>query len=59
MLGWLIENPEEEVSKAIQHNLQAVFRQKTGDDCTLGLLTRIAEEPSSQVESKTSAIVAV
>jgi len=38
MLGWLIENSEEEVTEAIEANLKTVFRQKTGDDCTLALL---------------------
>lgn len=40
MIGWLIENSEEEVTKAIAQNLELVFRQKTGDDCTLALVVR-------------------
>jgi serine/threonine protein phosphatase PrpC len=40
ILGWLQENPEEEVSKAIEKNLTDMFRRKTGDDCTLALLVK-------------------
>lgn len=38
MLRWLIEYPEKDVAEAIEANLKAVFREKTGDDCTLALL---------------------
>jgi hypothetical protein len=46
MLSWLVTNPEEEVAKAIEQNLQGVFRQKTADDCTLALLSRVPAECS-------------
>lgn len=42
MLGWLIGNSEQEVSEAIKDNLLNVFRQKSGDDCTLALVSRIS-----------------
>ncbi len=37
MFGWLLNNPEEEVALALENNLNQVFRERTGDDCTLAI----------------------
>lgn len=44
MLTWLYEQPESAVAAALSHNLKAVFRCFSGDDCTLVLAVR--GEPS-------------
>ncbi|MCI0640322.1 MAG: protein phosphatase 2C domain-containing protein [Gemmataceae bacterium] len=41
IFGWFVGTSNEEVSNAIEENLRGVFREKTGDDCTLAVLARM------------------
>ena len=35
MFGWLVNNSEADVAAALETNLSQVFRERTGDDCSL------------------------
>lgn len=48
MFGWLRENPEPQVTEALQINLKEVFRSKSGDDCTLVLVVEGVADSSSE-----------
>ena len=37
MFDWLVNNPESEVAAALEQNLNQVFRERTGDDCSLAV----------------------
>jgi hypothetical protein len=37
MFDWLVNNPESEVAAALEQNLNRVFRERTGDDCSLAI----------------------
>src|SRR5262249_55684338 len=57
MLARVNEDAEEEVAKAIEQNLRAVFRQKSSDDCTLALLVRAPTGASDEEKNRDDAIV--
>ena len=40
MFDWLLNNTEEEVTKALEEQIESVFRQKTGDDCSLAMVVK-------------------
>jgi Protein phosphatase 2C len=40
MFGWLTNNSEREVTLALEDNLRLVFRQRTGDDCSLAIIVQ-------------------
>jgi len=40
MFGWLSDNPEQDVSVALESNLMQVFRPRTGDDCSLAIIAQ-------------------
>ena len=45
MFGWLGSNSEQDVSAALESNLLQVFRQRTGDDCSLALVVHEPIKP--------------
>jgi len=55
MFSWLMSNPETEVAAALECNLAQVFRDRTGDDCTLAITvveTRPAESSEAPASSR-------
>ena len=42
MAAWLDSNAPGEVSAALERHLRGLFRQRTGDDVSLGILSRVA-----------------
>lgn len=57
MFCWLSSNSEEDVSDALEHNIRQVFRQRTGDDCSLAIIVQESRTDSSpeSVESSSEA----
>jgi hypothetical protein len=37
MFDWLVNNPEADVAAALETNLKDVFRERSGDDCSLAI----------------------
>lgn len=46
MFGWLSSNSEQDVSEALENNIKNIFRQRTGDDCSIAI---IVQEPQNEV----------
>ena len=44
MMEWLQKYPEEEANEYLLGNLEDVFKHKSWDDCTIGLMTLLAED---------------
>ena len=58
MFGWLSTNSEQDVSEALENNIRQVFRQRTGDDCSLAIV--VQESPNeTPAEPVTSSAVSV
>ena len=52
MFDWLVKNSEAEVATALEMNLSQVFRQRTGDDCSLAIA--VLEAPMRDTSSATA-----
>jgi len=53
MFDWLVDNPETEVAAALERNLSQVFRERTGDDCSLAIA--VLEAPVADISQVTVA----
>lgn len=54
MFDWLVNNPESDVAAALETNLSQVFRERTGDDCSLAIAVqepRPADTPQKAASS--------
>ena len=52
MLGWLREQPPDRVSRALEQNINTVFREQSHDDCTIVLMAK--PENTTQPEEHTT-----
>lgn len=48
MLGWLPEHPPDRVSRALEQNINTVFREQSRDDCTVVLMAKPEKNNTSQ-----------
>jgi hypothetical protein len=51
MLGWLREHPPAMVSKALEQNINMVFREQSYDDCTIVLMAKPKENQPAYLEA--------
>ncbi|MGA2916584.1 MAG: PP2C family serine/threonine-protein phosphatase [Sedimentisphaerales bacterium] len=51
MLGWLREHPSAMVSKALEQNINMVFREQSYDDCTIVLMAKPKENQPAYLEA--------
>lgn len=54
MFNWLVTNPEVDVAAALETSLSQVFREQTGDDCSLAIAVQEPRPADTPHETATS-----